>query len=91
MSKKYNYDTFDFDTCSSEQCLLGDILLDDETMSKQEFSKFADEVIRRAKIKGNMNADDGEALAKDSSGRNSHNAAGIEFITIDIDDDDFDL
>lgn len=64
-------------------CILGDILFADETISNEDFKKIADLVIRRAKAKANATADDGEALAKDTSGRNSHNVINI--------DDDFEL
>ncbi len=66
--------------------VLGDILLSDEHISKAEFDSIADEVIRQARRVANANSDDGEALSKDNSGRNSHSVAGIQFITIDTDD-----
>ena len=69
--------------CAVSDCILGDILFADETISNEDFKKIADLVIRRAKAKANATADDGEALAKDTSGRNSHNVINI--------DDDFEL
>lgn len=46
---------------------------EDETLSIDEFNKIADEVfLKIKKIKNNL-ADDGEALSKDVTGRNSHN------------------
>lgn len=84
-----DFEIFDFETKNQidESNILGSILLDDDNgthppMSTAEFNAIADAIILRARRKGNANADNGEALAKDQDGRNSHNV-------LNLDDDDF--
>lgn len=55
-----------------DDVLLGGLLLTDESISSEDFHKYADEVLLRAKNKGNQSSDD-ESISKDPTGRNSHN------------------
>lgn len=55
-----------------DDVLLGGLLLTDESISSEDFHKYADEVLLKAKNKGNQSSDD-ESLSKDPTGRNNHN------------------